>query len=189
MSTVDSSALRESVARRLSAPPARLHLRRARSIGAFLLTIVVLAAAWWLLAPPKFGGSTSFTEVDGSSMLPKLERSDLVAVREAKTYEVGDIVAYRSPLIHRVVLHRIVRIRADGHYVLKGDHNPYLDPDHPERSQIVGKLWFTIPTAGRAVAALHVPWVVAAVAALLVLWLGLGAKPPADRRREEESAP
>jgi len=188
MTTVVSSALRESVARTLSASPVRQKLGRVRPVAGIALTLAVLATAWWLLAPPKLGGATSFTNVDGSSMLPKLERSDLVAVRESKSYEVGDVVAYRSPLIHRVVLHRIVSIRADGRYVLKGDNNSYLDPDHPDRSQIVGKLWFHIPTAGRAVEALHVPWVVAAVAAMLVLVVGLGGRQSGGRRREEEAA-
>lgn len=188
MTTVVSSALRESVARTLSASPVRQKLGRLRPAAGIALTLAVLATAWWLLAPPTFGGSTSFTNVDGSSMLPKLQRSDLVAVREAKSYKVGDVVAYRSPLIHRVVLHRIVRVRADGHFVLRGDNNSYLDPDHPDRSQIVGKLWFHVPTAGRAVEALHVPWVVAAVAAILVLVLGLGGRQPGGGRRDEDVA-
>ena len=181
MSTVVSSAT-ESVTRTLFASPIRPRLRRARPYASLALTVLVLAAGWWLLAPPKLGGSTAFTNVDGSSMLPKLHGSDLVAVREADTYRVGDVVAYHSPLIHRVVLHRIVRIRADGHYVLKGDHNAYLDPDHPTREQVVGRLWFHIPSVGRAVNMLHVPWIVAAIAAILVLALGLGGRPPA---REE----
>ena len=176
------------MARTLSAPPIRQRLRRVRPIAGLALTIAILAVGWWLLAPPKLGGSTAFTSVDGSSMLPKLHGSDLVAIRKAKTYRVGDVVAYHSPLIHRVVLHRIVKIRADGRYILKGDNNSYLDPDHPAQADLVGKLWFHIPSAGRAVSVLHVPWIVALVAAVLVLMLGLGGKDPAATRREEETA-
>jgi signal peptidase I len=108
-------------------------------------------------------------------MLPALERSDLVALRPAATYRVADVVGYRSELLHRVVLHRIVAIRGD-RYVFKGDHNTFVDPDRPTRAELVGRLWFQVPSAGRAVSALHVPWVVAAIAALLVLALGLGGR-------------
>ena len=109
-------------------------------------------------------------------MLPKLHGSDLVAVRKAKSYSVGDVVAYHSPLIHRVVLHRIVKIRADGHYVLKGDNNSYLDPDHPDRDRDRRQALVPHPVRGRAVSALHVPWIVAAVAA--------DPRPPARARRK-----
>jgi signal peptidase I len=149
------------------------------------LSIAFLGAAWWFLAPPPLGGSTSFVTVDGTSMLPNLHRSDLVALRPASAYRVGDVVGYHSPLIHRVVLHRIVAIHGQ-HYVLKGDNNTFLDPDQPTHSQVVGKLWFHMQSAGRAVQLLHVPWIVGALAVLLVLVLGLGRGEP--RRHEREPA-
>jgi len=134
------------------------------------LGLAAVAAAWWLLAPAQLGGSTAFTTVDGTSMEPTFQRSDLVALRAAKTYRVGDIAGYRSTLLGRVVLHRIVAIH-DGRYGFKGDHNSFVDPEQPRRDQLVGRLWFRIPRAGRAVDALHTPWIVAVVAALLVFAL------------------
>ena len=136
------------------------------------VTAAVFAAAWWYVAPPPLGGSTSFVTVDGTSMLPKLRMSDLVALRPQHTYRMGDVVGYRSELIHRVVLHRIIAIH-DGQYTFKGDNNSFVDPDRPTRSQLVGRLWLHLPTAGRLILQLHRPPVAAVLAILLVLGTGL----------------
>ena len=154
-----------------------------RRVGGLALGSAIVAAAWWLLAPVQLGGSTSFTSVDGTSMLPTFQRSDLVALRAAPSYRIGDVAGYRSTLLRRVVLHRIVAIH-DGHYSFKGDHNSFLDPERPTRDQLVGRLWFSVPRAGRAVDALHTPWIVAAVAALLVFALAGGS----PSRREPDPA-
>ena len=170
-----------AAARTSSAPPARLHRSiRVRIIARVALTVAVLGAAWWFLAPAQIGGSTAFMTVDGTSMLPGLKPSELVLLRRADSYRVGDVVGYRSPLLGRVVLHRIVSMQ-EGRYAFKGDNNSFRDPDRPTRSQLVGKLWFSLPRAGQAVPVLHTPWVIAALAALLVLTLGLGGKPVAGK--------
>jgi signal peptidase I len=185
MAQVATPTFRKPAERSRFAPPGKLRLRgRIRGLAGAAATFAVLAAAWWFLAPPAIGGSTSFTSVDGISMLPKLHSSDLVALRPASTYRVGDIVGYRSPLIHRVVLHRIVAIRGR-HYIFKGDNNHFTDPDSPVRKQLVGKLWFRLPQGGRAVAWLHVPWMLAALASVFVLVIGLGGKP----KRKPKDAP
>ena len=80
-------------------------------------------------------------------MEPRFHTGDLAIVRPADQYKVGDIVAYQSSLLHTVVLHRIVAIH-DGRYTFKGDNNNFLDPDHPTRSQLVGKLWLHLPRGG-----------------------------------------
>lgn len=176
MTSVASPTEREQAAWTPSAPPYRVRsFDRIRAVVSVVTSVAVIAATWWFLAPPQLGGSTSFTTVNGTSMLPTLRRSDLVALRPADSYRVGDVVGYRSELLGRVVLHRIVAIHG-GRYVFKGDHNSFIDPDRPTRAQLVGKLWFHLPSAGRAVDALHIPWVIATIAALLVLALGTGGR-------------
>jgi signal peptidase I len=134
-----------------------------------------MIAGWWYLAPPQLGGATSFVTVDGTSMLPGIHRSDIVALRPANQYQVGDVVGYQSHLLHRVVLHRIVAIH-NGRYTFEGDNNGFLDPEHPTRAQLVGKRWFQLPTIGRLVGIFHTPWILAALAGLLVLLIGLGER-------------
>ncbi len=176
---------REQAARSRSAPPSLRLDRAAARTGARLgLTLVVLGATWWFLAPAQLGGRTTFTTVDGTSMLPTLEPSELVLLRRASAYRVGDVVGYRSTLLHRLVLHRIVAIHG-GRYTFKGDNNSFTDPDHPTRGLLVGKRWLRIPAAGRAVGVLHVPAVVAALAAALVLVVGLGGRSPATTTEQD----
>jgi signal peptidase I len=155
----------------------------ARAVFTAVATFVISGAMWWLVAPPQLGGSTSFVIVDGSSMRRRLQPSDLVVLRGASDYRVGDIVAYRSRLLHRVVLHRVVAIQA-GRYTFKGDNNSFLDPERPVRSQLVGRLWMRVPSAGRAAEILRLPWVLAALAGILVLTIGLRS----GRRSEDRPA-
>ena len=172
------------------APPPRRVFRAARSavrpIAGLALTLALIGAAWLVLAPPQLGGSTSFVVVDGTSMLPNLRGTDLVALRPASSPEIGDVVGYHSALLDRVVLHRITGIEG-GHYILKGDNNSFIDPDRPTRSEIVGQVWFHVPSSGRVVAWFHVPWVLAAVAALFVFLIGFD-RPGSRSRKEREGA-
>jgi signal peptidase I len=138
-----------------------------------VLGAAAAAAAWWFLAPPSLGGSTSLAIVDGNSMHPTFERNDLVFIRPASSYRVGDVVAYHSTLLDRVVLHRVVAVD-DGRYTFKGDNNDFLDPERPTASAFIGKRWFGLPAVGRLATFLHTPWIAAALAALLVLACGLG---------------
>jgi signal peptidase I len=173
-------------------PPPRRVTRAARSklrpVASLLLTLAILGTGWLLLAPPQLGGTTSFVVVDGTSMLPTLQGSDLVALRPTSSPEVGDVVGYRSALLDRVVLHRISAIEG-GRYVLKGDNNSFVDPDRPLPSEIVGKVWFHAPKGGHVIAWLHVPWVLAAVAALFVLAVGLDGVGPRSRGERESLGP
>ena len=162
--------------RRVTRSPALLAgLIRLFRTAATISIVVAIGVAAWYLAPPSVGGSTSLAIVDGTSMLPKLHRDDLVLVRPAARYRVGDVVAYRSTLLHRVVLHRIVAI--DGsRYTFKGDNNNYLDPERPLPAQLIGRKWLTLPKAGSLASAIRTPWLAAALAMILVIGWGLGGR-------------
>jgi signal peptidase I len=153
------------------APRTPVALRPA--LGMWLLSsAAVVFASWWILAPPALGGSATFVTVDGTSMLPKLHRDELVLLRPSSSYHVGQVVGYRSRLLHRIVLHRIVAFDG-GRYTFKGDNNSFLDPERPVSTQLVGRMEFRIPGIGRLIPLLHVPWLLGALAGVLVLALGL----------------
>ena len=150
--------------------------------AAALTLLLGLAGLWWAAAPPALGGKTTIVTVDGTSMLPQYKRADLVALRQVSHYEVGDVVGYRSSMLHRVVIHRIVGIKKD-HYTFKGDNNNFTDPDQPTRADLVGKDAAHIPALGNVLQFLRKPWILALLAALVVLTLGV------DIRREPENDP
>jgi len=159
----------------VAASPGRRHLGRpgATELLTGLVVVAVAATCWWALAPPRIGGKTSFAVVDGTSMLPRMRRGDLVLVRASDRYTVGEVVAYQSALLRRVVLHRIVRIKR-GHYTFKGDNNSWLDPETPTAAAIVGKRWIQLPKAGLVTSVLRRPLVAALLMVVLVLGCGLG---------------
>ncbi|MDX6472810.1 MAG: hypothetical protein QOK22_1626 [Gaiellaceae bacterium] len=140
-----------------------------------IATVAVLAAGWFFFAPTQLGGSVSYVQIYGTSMNPSLHAGDLVLVRNAPSYKVGDVVAYHNgELGGHVVLHRIIGSK-DGTYTFKGDNNDFVDSFHPTSAQLVGTMWFHVPAVGRALVWLRGTHllVLAAVGALIALLLSL----------------
>ncbi len=149
------------------------------SAGA-VVAVLALALGWALLAPGAIGGATEYAIVDGSSMEPALARGDLAILRARRSYEIGDVVGYRSEKLGRLVLHRVVG-RDGERYAFRGDANDFEDVERPAASALVGELWVTVPYAGLPLGWLHQPRnaaLAAGVASLLVLlgWAGLGVR-------------
>lgn len=131
----------------------RLHrfsaVRRAVRLVAGLAAVLVALAGWALLAPPALGGGFSYVTTSGNSMEPTLHAGDLAIVRSASSYQVGDVVAYRSERVGRIVLHRIIG-GENGRYELRGDNNTWVDADRPNDGQIMGELVAHAPGVGSA---------------------------------------
>jgi signal peptidase I len=148
--------------------------------------IAVLAAAWLFLAPPQLGGSTSYVVVTGNSMEPLLHADDLVFVRDDPYYEVGDVAAYRSEQLDKLVLHRIVE-REDGSFVFQGDNNDFLDPEQPGDDELEGSLWVTVPKAGAAIRLMQGPFGIAIAAVVVLALLGVFSVRKSRRRAGRHS--
>jgi signal peptidase I len=159
------------------------HLRA----GLISATLVVLAvAAWLLLAPTQIGGETSYVTTSGVSMAPRFHSGDLALVRPAADYRVGQVIAYRSSTLRLVVLHRIIAVK-DGRYITKGDNNDFIDPDHPARADVVGKLAVRVAHGGKILKWLHSPLMAALLSGGMGLVLFMGAK--RRRRRRDRRRP
>ncbi len=119
------------------------------------ISLVVSLLGWIILTPDAIGGQTSYIILIGNSMEPDFKRNDLVLVQPASSYNIGDIVAYAQPDIG-TVFHRIIDIGEDG-FLLKGDHNSWVDSYHPREDEILGKFWIKIPSAGKYLQYLRKP--------------------------------
>ena len=142
-----------------------------RRLRVAVVTCVLAALAgvtWFYFAPISIGGGTAYIITHGVSMEPLFHTGDLAIVRAASAYKVGEIVAYHSFVLREVVLHRIVAIHG-GRYTFKGDNNHFLDPVHPTRSELIGRLWIHIPHAGLVLARVRTP----VGAAILAVAMGL----------------
>jgi signal peptidase I len=140
--------------------------------------VLLLAVAWLFAGPAQLGGATTYVTTHGISMHPRLHTGDLALVRPAAEYRVGDVVAYRSTALRRVVLHRLIARDGD-RYVFKGDNNTFVDPVHPRRAELIGRMWLRVPRGGAILSWLRIP----AIAALLCGGIAMLALWPARRRR------
>ena len=128
--------------------------------------------------PMPFGWG--FSVVLSGSMEPELSVYDLIAVRAAEDYAVGDVVVYQSR--GELIVHRLVELRGD-EAVTKGDANPSPDPPI-STSQIKGRVVGSVPGVGAVVQALKTPvgFLAVLLAAVLLLWL------PARKARRDAGA-
>ncbi|MBP5255801.1 MAG: signal peptidase I [Clostridia bacterium] len=119
--------------------------------------------------PMPFGVGASI--VLTGSMEPTLQVNDLVVVRSADSFEVGDIVVFQQD--STLVIHRIIEIDEEASTVkTQGDANN-VDDGWISVSSIKGKYSFRIPRAGVVIGALKsVPGTIAilALAAFLMIW-------------------
>ncbi|MEW6401042.1 MAG: signal peptidase I, partial [Chloroflexota bacterium] len=132
------------------------NFRRSSGIIANLLLIAGLIAIWLAFAPVKLGGAVSYVMINGVSMEPGLHGGDLVLVRKAPQYQIGDVVTYRDGKIGAYVIHRIIAME-QGHYILKGDNNSWVDAYRPTQEETIGKLWLHLPKLGNAMQWLRSP--------------------------------
>ena len=134
-----------------------------------------------LFAPVQVGGQAAYAIISGNSMEPGLHRGDLVVLRQASDYQVGDIATYRHPTLGPVI-HRIVA-EADGQFVFKGDNNAWLDSYQPTQAEMIGRFWLYAPSAGRIVEQMRQPWAAALLVALGGLAIAITGSAELSRSR------
>jgi signal peptidase I len=164
---------------------------RALRLTAAAIGIALGVVGWFLLAPRALGGRLSYVVVArGTSMEPAFHTGDLALVRPAESYVPGQVVAYRSRDLGSTVLHRIVERAGDG-YVLKGDNNSFLDPEHPRDEDILGALWIRVPVAGSVMGWFRQPLnaaMVAGAAVFLTVAFAEGRRRGSTRQRHRHAA-
>jgi signal peptidase I len=135
----------------------------------FVLAIAAFAGWYLLLAPTSIGGPASYVWVRGTSMEPTLRAGDLVVLRGAEAYRVGDVVAYRIPAgepgegTH--VIHRIVDGSPTTGFRTQGDNRDRRDRWHPTSADVLGAEWLVWPGGANVIGWLRDPAVFASVAA------------------------
>ncbi len=107
------------------------------------LALVVVLVLFW---PQMLGGGTSYVVVSGVSMEPTLSTGDLVVTRQHGSYDIGDVVAFKTD--KGDVIHRIVGGDANAGYVIQGDNKPDVDRWRPTPASIRGSQWFQVPKLG-----------------------------------------
>lgn len=131
-------------------------MRSAARVASTSALVALVLAAVWLFWPTGLGGGTTYVVTHGTSMEPGFSTGDLAILRPASGYAIGDVVAYDSPTLDTVVMHRIVAVDGD-RFVLRGDNNDWLDEDRPTAEGLLGALFLRVPRGGEALDALTSP--------------------------------
>jgi signal peptidase I len=151
--------------------------RTAGRVGTFVVLAAAMACA--LLVWPGFlRGGTAYVIVSGQSMEPTLHAGDLVLTVRHRTYDIGEVVAYRipegQPGAGVLVIHRIVAGSASSGYTTQGDNRDGRDPWRPRPQDIVGAEGLSVPRVGLALAYLRTPLGLAGLAGIVTILLILG---------------
>lgn len=93
--------------------------------------------------------------VKSGSMEPKIQTGSLVIDHTSTDYKLKDIITFKVSGSTDTVTHRIVKTDTkDGvtNYQVKGDANATPDPDPVLKTNVVGKVLFSIPFLGYLIA-------------------------------------
>jgi len=131
-------------------------------------------------------GEVALVTTHGISMEPTFHTGDLAVIVPSAHYGVGEIVGYHSPLLHIVVLHRIVAEHA-GLFTFKGDNNSFLDPRRLPASAIEGRLFLHIPGGGTVLGWFRSP-VVLGILAFLIVAMGVVGRTSRRKRANRRAA-
>lgn len=143
------------------------HKSRLQKQSSVIILLALTGLLWLLLLPIQFGGQAAYVIISGNSMEPGLHRGDLVVLRRASEYQVGDIATYRHPQLGPVI-HRIID-RSGSRFIFKGDHNGWIDSYRPVQADLIGKFWFHIPAAGKMAEQLRTPWSITLLVSIAVV--------------------
>jgi len=154
--------------------------RRGHKLSTLIPLVILLA--WLIFLRPTFlYGDTGYIIVAGRSMEPTLKQGDLVVLKRAESYSVGDILGYVTPY-GPIVIHRIVATE-DNAFTLKGDNHTSVDPWLVTQDMVLGKLIFSVPYVGDVFSFLREPVRLAAAIAILFFISAIPLFEPTKRRK------
>lgn len=122
-------------------------------------------------------GNYKILVVQSGSMEPAIHTGSVVVVWPEKEYREGDVITFKSTASKLdSVTHRIVKIEDVGQgkvFTTKGDANNANDTNTVSSDKVIGKVLFSVPYFGYAVAAAKTPYGFAAliiIPAILIIY-------------------
>ena len=88
----------------------------------------------------KNAGWAAFTDTNSMDpMIDSTANAIEIVPNSEREINVGDVVSYKSKYADGVIIHRVVKKDKDGnggYFIMKGDNNPYEDPEKVRFGQI-----------------------------------------------------
>ena len=121
----------------------------------FFLAIIAAIALLLIVSVLPITGNYKVMTVISGSMEPAIKMGSVVMVKPVSDYKIGDVITFgpysrtKAPTTHR-----IYDIKVEGGqpiYITKGDVNNAPDPREIKKSDILGKVLFSVPYFGYGV--------------------------------------
>ena len=120
-----------------------------------VIAFIVAVALLLIVSILPITGNYKIMTVISGSMAPEIKMGSVVVVKPVSDYKIGDVITFgpysktKAPTSHR-----IYDIKVEGGapvYITKGDVNNAPDSREIKKSDIVGKVLFSVPYMGYAV--------------------------------------
>ena len=132
-------------------------MKKALKIIYYLLIVFIIAVALLLIVSIfPITGNYKVMIVQGGSMEPAIKMGSVAVVKPVSDYKIGDVITFgpysktKAPTSHRIYDIKIVNDSPV--YITKGDANDTPDQREIRKSDILGKVLFSVPYLGFAVA-------------------------------------
>ena len=124
-------------------------------IYSIFIVFIVAVALLLIVSVFPITGNYKIIIVQSGSMEPAIRQGSVVIVKPASDYKIGDVITFGPYSKTKVpTTHRIYDIKVEGGqpvYITKGDVNNAPDSREIKKSDIVGKVLFSVPYMGYAV--------------------------------------
>ena len=147
---------------------------------AFVAALAAVALIIVISAFP-IPGMYQFRVVNSGSMEPAIKTGGIVLIKQASSYKIGDVLTFNGnfknargqkvPTTHRIVEIRVER--GNPIYITKGDANEERDTREVLQSQVIGKVYFSVPYLGYAIETARTTYGFLAliiIPALIIVW-------------------
>lgn len=120
-----------------------------------VLAFIVAIALLLIVSVFPITGNYKVMTVISGSMEPSIKMGSVVVVKPVSDYKIGDVITFgpysrtKAPTTHRI--YDIKVVDSQPVYITKGDANNAPDAREIKKSDIVGKVLFSVPFAGYAV--------------------------------------
>ncbi len=125
-------------------------------IGIGIITVLLIVSVFPIT------GNYKIYVVKSGSMSPAIKTGSVVVAKPAESYKVGDIITFSGAGGNKTpISHRVFAVNDDNGsltYVTKGDANNTPDSQAVRPSEIIGKIYLSVPYIGYGVATAKTPW-------------------------------
>lgn len=130
-------------------------MKSLKIIYSIIVAFIVLIAVLLIVSIFPIPGNYKLLTVISGSMEPAIKVGSVVVVKPVSNYKIGDVITFgpysktKAPISHRIFDIKVV----DGKpiYITKGDANNAPDTREIKKSDIGGKVLFSVPYMGYAV--------------------------------------